>query len=422
LACTLLLWARRRLAASLALGALIAFGTGSAAEAAGSWSPPITLPSGVGNAVFYENASGARIAEVGVGPQISTSSDGLTWSAPITLGQGGAHPAFAIAPNGRAVAVWVGGTSSAPTIQSSVRPPGGAWSAPVTVSGDGEPPQVGIDNNGDAIVAWEGSTGTVETGPVHTTSLPVGGSWTPVTTLDTNSGDVRLAVNGSGGAIIAWQQLFNGVFVASGGIVGGFSAPVGVGPGRVSYHKVVSNPVLALNEAGQAVMTWTGRFGVNSCSTCSVARTASGTWSTLAGPSCGSQSSIAIDGAGNAVTTCITGTTNAAGQSVTEYAVSRLSAGGTSWGTPEVLTTGDVVQVPLPIAADAAGTFVVAVDDVTQKNILRFTSPPGGDFGPAVAVVPNAGFFIDNLSIGGGQASIVWTTNSAAFESSEPVS
>jgi hypothetical protein len=57
----------------------------------------------VDNAVFVEYVSGARVAEMGVGPRTGTSSDGLTWSAPIAIGLRGTHPAFAIAPVGRAV-------------------------------------------------------------------------------------------------------------------------------------------------------------------------------------------------------------------------------------------------------------------------------------------------------------------------------
>jgi hypothetical protein len=58
----LLLSARRRLSRSVALCALILFGTGGAAEGAGPWSAPVALPSGVSNAVFVEYPSSARIA------------------------------------------------------------------------------------------------------------------------------------------------------------------------------------------------------------------------------------------------------------------------------------------------------------------------------------------------------------------------
>ena len=80
--------------------------------------------------------------------QVCTSSDGQSWSAPLTLAQG-VSPDVAIAPDGRAVAVWTGATISA-----SVRPPGGQWGTAVTVSTDAyTAPVVGIDGSGNAIAA-----------------------------------------------------------------------------------------------------------------------------------------------------------------------------------------------------------------------------------------------------------------------------
>src|SRR5262252_9015463 len=136
---------------------LIAVGAGTAlaspAQALTSWSPPVQLPGACGAALAV-NAAGTEVAagsqqnpDNTVSVQVCTSADGQTWSAPVTLGQG-YNPAVAIAPDGRAVAVWTGAG-----ILASVRPPGGQWSPAVTVSTVGAYRDlvVGIDGSGNAI-------------------------------------------------------------------------------------------------------------------------------------------------------------------------------------------------------------------------------------------------------------------------------
>src|SRR5690348_2655316 len=99
------------------------------AQAASSWSPPVQLPGSCGGSVAV-NAAGVQAAagyqqnpDNSITVQVCTSADGQTWSAPVTLAQG-VSPAVAIAPDGRAVAVWEGGPGTSPTVQASVRPPG----------------------------------------------------------------------------------------------------------------------------------------------------------------------------------------------------------------------------------------------------------------------------------------------------------
>src|SRR6266851_5261705 len=306
-----------------------------------------------------------------------SSTNGQAWSAPVTVGQGGTGAAVALAANGRAVVVWVGGTATAPVIQASAQAPGGAWSAPVTVGGDARAPVIGIDGSGNAIIAWEGSTGTGATGPVYTASLPAGGTWTAVKTLTPVGGPVHMAVNSAGSVIIAWGEEASAAVADSGTVLGGFAAPVTVGPS--TYGHKLGKPQVALNTAGQAVLAWaTG--GNNAIA---ATRSANGTWSIPAPLSCGYAFATAIDGAGDAIVLCEEGTINA--------------------------------------VADAAGTFVVAYAYVTTDTVTVLTSPPGGGFGPA-ATFPDSIFEIDNLNIAPGRATLVWDTTSGAFESTEPVS
>lgn len=380
--------------------------------AAGSWSAPVPLPAGAGSG-FAENSSGAQVAVTGPGPQVSTSANGQTWSAPVTIGQGGTAAAVALGSGGRAVAAWVGGTSAAHVVQAAVKPPGGTWSAPVTVGADGGAPLIGIDGSGDAIVAWKGSTGTTSTGPVYTASLPAGGNWTAVKTLTTSGGPIHMAVNAAGSVVVAWGAKAGAAWADSGTVLGGFGAPVMVGPSL--YGHTLNSPVVALNAAGEAVLAWTNGGNAATAAT----RTASGTWSAPAALPCSYAFSTAIDGAGDAIVTCEEATLNPQGQWVESYYVSRLAAGGT-WGTP-VLFSSDFLTGGIYSAGDAAGTFVIAVNDSTAHAVVAFTSRPGRSFGPGTSFP--ASLSIGNLNIAPGRATLVWTTpSSGAFESTEPVS
>jgi hypothetical protein len=90
-----------RRSALVALPALlIALGTGAAAalpaQAASTWSAPAPLPAAAGSQQFAENAAGAQVVTWPVynettfltSVEVSTSANGLTWSAPVTLTTG----------------------------------------------------------------------------------------------------------------------------------------------------------------------------------------------------------------------------------------------------------------------------------------------------------------------------------------------
>ena len=167
--------------------------------------------------------------------QVCTSPDGKTWQA-TDLGpggnepHGGPHPAVAVSPNGRVVAVWgssVGCPASCSYIlQASVRPPGGSWGAPVTLStelnwGAGGL-TLGMDGAGDAIAAWVGFYADAS----HYAVLPAaGGSWGPAQTLSTYvQGDARnlsLAVSPNGSAIVAYATQRDAIWAVSGTVSAG---------------------------------------------------------------------------------------------------------------------------------------------------------------------------------------------------------
>src|SRR5215472_14628116 len=274
--------------------ALIALAAGTAlaspAQALTGWSPPVQLPGACGAALAV-NTAGTEVAagsqqnpDGTVSVQACTSADGQTWSAPVTLGQG-YHPAVAIAPDGRAVAVWTGASG----VSASVRPPGGQWGPAVTVSTVGAYRDlgVGIDGSGNAIAAWMTGGNAIDTA-----SLPAGArKWTKTTTLAARGQAVDLAVNVTGAAIITWATQTAAV-AASGTVLGGFAAPVTLGPPPgypIGHTRVV------LNGQGDAAAAWVASGGTDLVTT----RSADGSWApavTLSTTPYG-RIDVAIDGA-----------------------------------------------------------------------------------------------------------------------------
>ena len=349
-------WIARGGLASVA--ALIAFGIQPAVPAlAGTWSSPVQLPESCGSSVAV-NQAGAMTAggtftaaDGTTHVQVCTSPDGKTWQA-ADLGpggnepHGGPHPAMAVGPNGRVVAVW-GSSVGCPAacsyiLQASVRPPGGSWGAPVTLStelnwGTGGL-TLAMDGAGDAIAAWVGFYADAS----HYAVLPAGsGSWGPAQTLSTYvQGDARnlsLAVSPNGSAIVAYATQHDAIWAVSGTLSGGFSAPVFVGAGDYGKN---SAPKAAIDDAGQASMVWS-----ESGHTQAATRSPGGTWSApaLLAPQSSSSVATAIDGAGNAI-------------AVFGSSYAWHLAGG-SWGQASPLPSGSSGGL---VVADPAGTFVYA--------------------------------------------------------------
>ena len=341
------------------LAGLVAFGVSPALPAlAGSWSAPVQLPGSCGSSLAV-NRAGAMVAggtyQAAGGitrVDVCTSPDGKTWQV-TDLGpggdqpHGGQHPVMALSPDGHAVAVW-GSTVGCPAacdyiVQAAVRPPGGSWGAPVTLTTDlyfgGGGIVLGMDGSGNAIAAWVGNYADAS----HYAVLRAGSSsWGPVQEL--SNGNVQgaahnlsLAVSPDGSAVVAFAGGNDGIWAASGSVLGGFSAPVFVAPG--DYRKT-SAPKVALDDAGQASLVWS-----QTTRTEAATRSPSGTWSAPAVLATQPSSSVAtaIDGAGNAI-------------AVFGPSYSWHLAGG-SWGPATPLPAGSSGGL---VAADPAGTFVYA--------------------------------------------------------------
>jgi hypothetical protein len=341
------------------LAGLVAFGVSPALPAlAGTWSAPVQLPGWCGSAVAVNQAgamaAGGTFTAAGgtTHVQVCTSPDGKTWQA-TDLGPGGTephggqHPVVALSPDGHAVAVW-GSAVGCPAacdyiVQASVRPPGGSWGAPVTLTTDlyfgGGGIVLGMDGSGNAIAAWVGNYADAS----HYAVLTAGGSsWGPVQTLSTSSGQgaahsLSLAVSPNGSAVAAFAGGGDGIWAASGSVLGGFSAPVHVAAGDYSKD---SAPKVALDNAGQASLVWS-----QTTRTEAATRSPGGTWSAATVLASASSSSVAtaVDGTGNAI-------------AVFGSSYSWHLAGG-SWQAAAPLPTGSSGGLAV---ADPAGTFVYA--------------------------------------------------------------
>ena len=388
------------------------------AQIASPWTAPVSLSVPIPPTDVVESpavavdAAGAEVAawddQAADGTQfvhVRSSADGASFSASITLGHGVA-PAVALAPDGRAVAVWVGlATSISGTLEASVRPPGGAWSTPVQVSPDAGPPHLGIDGTGNAIAVW------ASPGGIETASLPAGGRWSAVQTLATGGSAPDLAVNALGAAVVTWTGTGGSIVADSGTVLGDFTEPVTVAAAQFRQ----GGAHVALDDTGQAALVWRGR------TTDLAATRGDGTWSaptTLAtnvsGAATGSLD-VAIDRAGNAV--AVMQRLHAVGASYTSplYA-SRRQAGGT-WGSAGLLSGLDDSTGQPTIVADAAGSFVAAWN--AGGRLMAATSLGGGSaFGAPVAVGSNFGSI--RLAIASGRAVLMWTSG-GAIVSSEPV-
>jgi len=340
------------------LAGLIAFGVSPALPAlAGTWSAPVQLPGSCGSSVAVNQAGAMaaggtfQAADGTTHVQACTSPDGKTWQA-TDLGPGGTephggqHPVLALSPDGHAVAVW-GATVGCPAacdyiVQAAVRPPGGSWGAPETLTTDlyfgGGGIVLGMDGAGNAITAWVGNYANAS----HYADLPAGGHWGKVQTLSTSSGqgaarNLSLAVSPDGSAVVAFAGGGDGIWAASGTVLGGFSAPVHVAAGDYSKD---SAPKAALDDAGQASLIWS-----QTTRTEAATRSPGGTWSAAAVLASQASSSVAtaVDGAGNAI-------------AVFGSSYSWHLAGG-SWGPAAPVPAGSSGGL---VAADPAGTFVYA--------------------------------------------------------------
>jgi hypothetical protein len=127
------------------------------------------------------------------------------FAAPVTLGPAGSSdPALAVAPDGRALAAWIGPDGAA---WAALRDFAAGWGPPVRVSGPGpaRAPAVAIGELGDAVVGW------LEEAPMVATRGR-SGAWSPPEAVTppiaaAARGRVALAMAPLGEAVaVGWRQ------------------------------------------------------------------------------------------------------------------------------------------------------------------------------------------------------------------------
>jgi hypothetical protein len=192
------------------------------------------------------------------------------WSPPGNIsaeGQSAHAPEVAVDPAGNATAVWTRSHGMNDVVQAAAEPAGGAlWGEPATLSepdADASEAQVAMDSAGDAIAVW--TRGDGNNAVVQAAIRPVGKPWgVPVTVSEPGEGSSQphLAMNAAGDAVLVWQRS-NGnnvvVQAASKRADGRWGALATVS----DAGEDAEGPRVALDGAGDAVAVWVRSDGSN---------------------------------------------------------------------------------------------------------------------------------------------------------------
>ena len=208
-----------------------------------------------------------------------------SWTHPLDLadnispdGQDASDPEVAMDDNGNAIIAWYQSDGSNKQIfMSEYR--SGTWSHPADltdkISPDGQDaydPQVAMDDNGNAIIAWYQSDGTKM--QIFMSEYRSGGWAYPADLADNISpdgehvSDPQVAMDDNGNAIITWAQSdgSNWQIFKSEYRSGGWSHPASLADnispdGQDAY--IVCSPQVAMDDNGNAIITWEQWNGSN---------------------------------------------------------------------------------------------------------------------------------------------------------------
>jgi len=267
-------------ASSAALVVAATMAVAPTADAAPSWTAPTVLGSAyreVGAPEVAVAPDGEAIATwVGSQPariQVSSRRPGKGWSPPVTIAAASREaegPRIAVSGR-KAVIVWIDNirTRSGETraILASTRLRGKRWSRPRNISADrrwyyepeGEEPQVAMTRRGKAIVVWkardEGHSTTNFIGSA--TQAPAGTGWTaPVGIPGSYEGEApQVATTPADEVVAIWGAYYN-----EESYIAASSRPPN-GPWKGAQHLstpgTFPQPQLAVTSKGEAIGTWT---------------------------------------------------------------------------------------------------------------------------------------------------------------------
>ncbi len=252
------------------------------------------------------NNSGAAVIvwyqSNGINDQIFKSERAAngTWTHPASLsdnispdGQSASSAEVAINDSGIALIIWKQSDGSNNQIFKAERAANGSWSHPASLSDNISPdgqsavsPQVALNDDGFALITWRQSDGSKK--QVFKSERAINGSWTHPSSLSDNispdgqnANDPHLAISGSGIALIVWTQFDsanNQIFKSERAANGSWTHPASLSDNISPDGEDSSDPRVAINDSGIALITWYQFDGSND-QIFKSERAINGTWS-----------------------------------------------------------------------------------------------------------------------------------------------
>ncbi|MGB7684656.1 MAG: hypothetical protein WBL45_02625 [Solirubrobacterales bacterium] len=289
---------------------------------------------------------------------------------------------MAIDASGEAIAIWETRENES-FIQSVSRPPGGTWSRPVDISkrkAGALSPKIAIDPRGGAVAVWFAGSGET----VQGAERPSGGTWSQPTNLSRRrheAGFPRLAVNTDGEAVVVWSDRKGRSF----GAIQSVSRPAGgewsniqnlaTAPGSRRSTLAYSEPEVALDVAGEAVVVWERYLSDKDAVIQSAMRSPGGTWSKpteISGKGNVGQSFVGIDADGDAVAVWVVVTGNDKNPPLTVQGATRPS--GAAWSDPADISAKAQEPVQAKVVVNPAGKAVAVWRKATKRFVIQSVS------------------------------------------------
>ncbi len=331
---------------------------------------------------------------------------GGTWQTPVYLSPeeipGTARPEVAVDAQGDAIAIWNQGGPYGGPVWEAFRPADGIWQVPVEVTAGqyGDRPQVAFDKQGDALALWQGFEGTpVNEWVPESAFMPAGGAWqAPVNVAASGIAEgLHLAYGGNGDAVAVWDRwthgfLSNMVAQAAFRPAGGaWQAPVDlseeVPEGDEPSNRESREPVVAVDEQGNAVVVWGRWFGAQAAF-----RPAGGAWQAPVDISAPLQTAespeVAFDARGDAI--AIWALQPSPGSTRIIQTASKPAGG--AWQTPVNIGQGGRPQVAFDGQGDAVtiwganGTIQSAGYVAVGPSLNGLSIPTAGTVGRPVSL------------------------------------
>ena len=339
---------------------------------------------------------------------VVAGAQAAAWQPPLQISNqaasvGDTSHRIALGASGDAGAGWWDNTAGGRIVLNRKRA-GAAWSGPVPVAptATSVPVYVGTDGGGDITAAYN-SAGNVP----NIVQWPAGAATPTSTPLTVPGGALTifdLAVNAAGDAVIAgidasataqvyvgYRHGFNGTFVLH-----------PIPPGTVGGNAATSVRV-AINAAGAAIVV----FRVAPSDLWGSTRTASVDWSTpvrIVTPVLNADPTVAIDGAGRAVTAFIVSDTVAPGTPTVVRAAMTVPGGWQVSGNISDAITPNIVPATPVIVVNPSGTAMVAWAQtgpaVANNQIQASFGSTGTGLWSAFETVNQAGASLPSAAIG----------------------